>query len=163
MAVKLIASYSKRLGLPGFSSHQFSVSVETELTGVTDIAGESSRLYEALQSSVDQEIQQTGFVPTEAYGIEGKPSTPVARPNGRGEWKCSPKQKELIRQLIQDHSLDKGQIENLAQERFNLSLPELNKLQASGLIDELFRMTGGAPRQSRNGFPPKPQRVGGRQ
>jgi hypothetical protein len=30
-AVKLIANYSKRLGLPGYSSHQFSVSVETEL------------------------------------------------------------------------------------------------------------------------------------
>ena len=31
MAVKLIANYAKRLGLPGYSSHQFSVSVETEL------------------------------------------------------------------------------------------------------------------------------------
>jgi len=30
MAIKLIANYSKRLGLPGYSSHQFSVSVETE-------------------------------------------------------------------------------------------------------------------------------------
>ena len=31
MAIKLVANYSKRLGLPGYSSHQFSVSVETEL------------------------------------------------------------------------------------------------------------------------------------
>lgn len=30
MAIKLIANYSKRLGLPGYSSHQFSVSVETD-------------------------------------------------------------------------------------------------------------------------------------
>lgn len=30
MAIKLIANFSKRLGLPGYSSHQFSVSVETE-------------------------------------------------------------------------------------------------------------------------------------
>jgi hypothetical protein len=30
MAVKIIANYSKRLGLPGYSSHQFSVSVEAQ-------------------------------------------------------------------------------------------------------------------------------------
>jgi hypothetical protein len=49
MAVKLIANYSKRLGLPGYSSHQFSVSVETELMNVDDVAGESERLYSLLQ------------------------------------------------------------------------------------------------------------------
>jgi hypothetical protein len=38
MAIKLIANYSKRLGLPGYSSHQFSVSVETELSAASDIA-----------------------------------------------------------------------------------------------------------------------------
>ena len=34
MAVKLIANYAKKLGLPGYSSHQFSISVETELMNV---------------------------------------------------------------------------------------------------------------------------------
>lgn len=38
MAIKLIANYSKRLGLPGYSSHQFSVSVETELMTTDDVA-----------------------------------------------------------------------------------------------------------------------------
>lgn len=32
MAIKLIANYSKRLGLPGYSSHQFEVSIETEIS-----------------------------------------------------------------------------------------------------------------------------------
>ena len=68
MAIKLIANYAKRLGLPGYSSHQFSVSVETELHDATDIAGESARLYESLQKSVDEQIQQTGFVPPDGYG-----------------------------------------------------------------------------------------------
>jgi hypothetical protein len=36
MAVKLIANYAKKLGLPGYSSHQFSISVETELTQVDE-------------------------------------------------------------------------------------------------------------------------------
>jgi hypothetical protein len=61
MAVKLIANYAKRLGLPGYSSHQFSVSVETEFQNVTDIAGESTRLYESLQKAVDEQMKQTGF------------------------------------------------------------------------------------------------------
>ena len=61
--IKLIANYSKRLGLPGYSSHQFSVSCETEITNVSDVAAESARLYETLQQSVDEQIQTTGFVP----------------------------------------------------------------------------------------------------
>lgn len=63
MAIKLVASYSKRLGLPGYSSHQFSGCIETELGSVHDVAAENARLYETLQRSVDEQIQQTGFVP----------------------------------------------------------------------------------------------------
>lgn len=44
MAVKLIANYAKRLGLPGYSSHQFSVSVKTEMHDVENVAAESERL-----------------------------------------------------------------------------------------------------------------------
>ena len=62
MAVKLIANYSKRLGLPGYSSHQFSVAVETEISNVADAAGESERLYQLLQQSVDSQIA-TGATP----------------------------------------------------------------------------------------------------
>ena len=43
MAVKIIANYSKRLGLPGYSSHQFSVSVETELANTDNVTSEASR------------------------------------------------------------------------------------------------------------------------
>lgn len=32
MAIKLIANYSKRLGLPGYSSHQFEVSIRNGTT-----------------------------------------------------------------------------------------------------------------------------------
>ena len=44
MAIKFNATYSKKLGLPGLSSHQFSVSVETELVTTDDIPAESQRL-----------------------------------------------------------------------------------------------------------------------
>ncbi len=68
MAIKLIGNYAKRLGLPGYSSHQFSVSVETELTDAGDIQSEASRIYALLQDAVDREIQETGFVPGDDYG-----------------------------------------------------------------------------------------------
>jgi hypothetical protein len=43
-------------GSPGYSSHQFSVSVETEITNVDDVREESARLYDTLQQSVDEQI-----------------------------------------------------------------------------------------------------------
>jgi hypothetical protein len=83
MAIKFISNYSKRLGLPGFSSHQFSVSVETELTDLERVPGEVARLYQLLQQAVDREIQQTGFVPADGYG-ETQRSLPANSSNGYG-------------------------------------------------------------------------------
>ena len=60
MAVKLIANYSKRLGLPGYSSHQFSVSVETELANTDNVTSEASSLDKTLQTAVDSEMESTG-------------------------------------------------------------------------------------------------------
>src|SRR6218665_3943660 len=84
MAIKLIANYSKRLGLPGFSSHQFSVSVETELVTIDDIPGESERLYQLLQQNVDEQMLATGFVPPADYGMEEPPPT-QGRPPVNGQ------------------------------------------------------------------------------
>jgi hypothetical protein len=153
MAVKLIANYSKRLGLPGYSSHQFSVSVETELVKVDDVAAESRRLYELLQSNVDGQIQTTGFVPPADYGMD-EPDNSPGHTNGRngtngsgplngGRWKCSDKQKDLILKLVDEHQLDKQEVEELALERFGKGVRSLGKLEASGLIDELIDAHGG--------------------
>jgi hypothetical protein len=49
MAIKLSAAYSKKAGLPGYSSHSFSVSIETELQNLDNVREESARLYESLQ------------------------------------------------------------------------------------------------------------------
>ena len=176
MAVKLIASYSKRLGLPAYSSHQFAVSIETDMTGVDDIAGESARLYETLQRSVDEQIQQTGFVPTDGYGKDtSNGSHPIngnghsarnGNSNGNGAWLCSDKQRDLILKLIEEHHLDKADIESLAHERFDgKGVKQLNKLEASGLIDEMFERVGEKPtrgRRTRNGGPPAYAKGGAR-
>ena len=63
MAITLSTNYSKKLGLPQFSSHSFSASVAVELTDLSQVEAEVQRLYELLQHSVDQEIQNPGFVP----------------------------------------------------------------------------------------------------
>lgn len=73
MAVKLIANYSKRLGLPGYSSHQYSISVETEVNTTDDIAFEAEKLYHNLQSNVDAQIQNPGFIAPHDYGMESSP------------------------------------------------------------------------------------------
>jgi hypothetical protein len=175
MAVKLIANYSKRLGLPGYSSHQFSVSVETELMNVDDVADESERLYSLLQKSVDEQMQNTGFVPPDGYGMEpangnGRHRT-ATNGNGNGHsgnngnshrapadnWNCTEGQQKLILQLVHDHRLDKAEIETMAQQLFGIGVKQLNKMQASNLIDDLLekvgkKSNGGRPRwQNREG------------
>ena len=173
MAIKLIANYSKKAGLPGFSSHQFSVSLEAELVDLGDVQGEATRLYSLLQDAVDREIQHVGFVPEEGYGVD--PDNPNGGTNGNGHtpsngngsrpprrdsaWKCSDKQKDLILKLVNEHDLDRNVIEELAIERFGHGVRELNKLQASGLIDEMLETYAsngngdGRRRGSSGGYP----------
>lgn len=151
MAIKLVGNYAKRLGLPGYSSHQFSVSVETELTGLDQVEEQVARLYRLLQEAVDREIQDTGFVPDQRYGRQTAPVTPAApasiatdrnRLNGgngsHGAWACSEKQKQFILRLIAENQLDRDAVEETARERFGAGLAHLNRLQASGLISELI-------------------------
>ncbi len=167
MAIKLIANYCKKMGLPNYSSHQFSVSVETELSAAADIAAESTRLYQLLQSNVDEQMLSTGFVPPANYGMDPpKPSnttqhhlseptnvTPVANWQRGPAWKCSDKQKDLILKLVEEHQLAKADVEALAVARFGKGVRVLNKVEASGLIDELLDTHGSGQRQGtrRNG------------
>jgi hypothetical protein len=133
MAVKLIANYAKRLGLPGYSSHQFSISIETELQNIDNVAQQSARLYDSLQQAVDQQIQKTGFVPPDGYGMEV---------DENGTWNCSQKQRELIEKIGKENNMDQNALDQLANEMFGAKVQALNKLQASGLIDELLDRHG---------------------
>ena len=148
MAVKLITNYAKRLGLPGYSSHQFSVSIETELPNLDNVRQESAGLYESLQEVVDQQTQKTGFVPPDGYGMDGDKT---------GTWNCSKKQRDLIEKIIAENKLDQTEIEQLATGMFGLRLQQLNKLQASGFIDELLDRHGNG---KRNGFRQRRSRCG---
>jgi len=180
MAIKLNTSYSKKLGLPGFSSHSFSASVEVELGDINQAGTECARLYGLLQASVDHEIRNTGFVPDAGYGMVppaaghsgngiGMLPPPNGNSNGTGNgaspgWNCSPKQRDLILKIIAENGLVRANIDGLAQQRFGVGLTSLNKLQASGLIDELFESYGSrAKSRDANGNRPQPSTNGGRQ
>ena len=164
MAVKLIANYAKRLGLPGYSSHQFSVSIETELQNVADVAGESERLYTSLQKAVDAQMQQTGFVPTEGYGMNGNGNghtNGIGNGNGQQQRQApqrdsgiSPKQLELINTIVTDNNANKAEIDALCVEMFGGGVRTLDRTQASSFIDELFIRFG---RNRRNGRPQQRQ------
>jgi len=140
--IKLSAAYSKKVGLPGYSSHSFSVSIETELQNLDNVREESARLYDSLQQAVDQQIQKTGFVPPDDYGLEA---------DKNGVWNCSQKQRELIEKIGKENKLDQNAIDSLAAEMFGARIQALNKLQASGLIDALLDRYGKRTQPSRYG------------
>ena len=144
MAILLEATYSKKLGLPGYSSHQYSVTLRTEVADLSQVEAESTRLHTLLQTSVDREIQKTGFLPGNNGNGNGHhgPGTP-ANGVGAGAWACSPRQQSLIRKIVEEHQLDQDQVEELALDRFGKPVRALDKLEASGLIDELISETGG--------------------
>ena len=139
-------NYSKKIGLPGYSSHQYSLTVRSEISDINQVPQESQRLYALMQSCVDRELQQTGFLPGEP--VPAKNGNGHTNGNGNGHtrqvrpteepWKCSVKQKELILKIIEENRLDKNHVEQLAQDRFGKGVRELNKLEASGLIEELI-------------------------
>ena len=90
-----------------------------------------------LQTCVDSQIQKTGFLPEASDGFSA--ITNHGKSNGLSEsWACYPKQRDLILELVQEHPLDKAGIEKLAQGRFGKGAWRLDKLEASGLIDELL-------------------------
>src|SRR5947208_16124023 len=108
MAVILQMTYAKKLGLPGYSSHSCSVSVQQEIKDVSQTSEESKKLYQLLQSSVDREIEQVGFLPAHTYGLNGNRGN---EPTQEKPWACSAKQKTLITKIIEDNKLDPTEIE----------------------------------------------------
>ena len=113
---------------------------------------------------MDESIQDVGYLPTQNGG-NGNGSNGNGHSRSQSDvWQCSPKQKELILKIVDENRLDKNEIEALARERFNTPVKALNKLQASGLIEELLEKYPGKSSGNGNGrYGRKPyQKAGGR-
>ena len=142
MAIKLEANYSKKIGLPSYSSHQFSVTLTTELTSMDDIQLKTNEVYKLLQQAVDQELQSVGYLPGTNTQNNTVQQSSTKTPQAVDSWKCSDKQMALIQKVVEQNKLNKQTIEDLSVERFGKSVTLLNKMEASGLIDELLEQYG---------------------
>jgi hypothetical protein len=153
MAVILQMTYQKKLGLPNYSSHSCSVSLTVEIPDVSVAAQESTKLYALLQTAVDNEIKEVGFMPdATTYGMNndaraangngnGNSHAPAPARNG-DHWNCTDGQRGFILRIISESSLNKQDVEDLAQQLFSTGVRELDKMQASQLIEELLEKTG---------------------
>ena len=149
MAIILEAAYSKKLGLPKFSSHSYVVSIRTEVSDINQVPEESSKLYKMLQAAVDKEIQEVGFMPdARQYGTNNNDASQPPnhqgnghRTNGEGT-PITPKQVDLINRIVRENNVDKAEVENLSVQMFGAGVKLLNRMQASNLIDELFAQHG---------------------
>ena len=144
MSIHIELAYGKKLGLPEYSSHNFSVSLKAEVARLEDVPGEVERVYQILQASVDEQIVSPGFVPG---GEERPPARNGGKSNADTPWKCSDKQRALIVKIVDENKLDRDEVEQLAVTRFGHGVAVLNKLEASGLIDELLGKTGRSGRK----------------
>jgi hypothetical protein len=164
--IRLECNYSKKLGLPGYSSHQFAITLRTEIADLNQVQAESARLYELLQDGVDTSIKETGYLPTNGNGNGQRGSNGNGHNQNQGAengaWNCSGKQQDLILKIVDEHKLEKAKVETLAQDRFGKTVKALNKLEASGLIEELLEMTGQSRGNGRRRFSSRFQRAGGR-
>lgn len=167
MALVLEGNYSKKIGLAGYSSHQFSLTLKTEITDITQVPAEAARLYRLLQDGVDTNIKENGYLPGPSNGTSNGNGHTQPQRNGNGNgnghsnghpangpseiWNCTPKQRDLILKIVAEQQLDKNDIEGLAQERFGKGVKQLNKLEASGLIEELFEKYPGRRTSNGNG------------
>ena len=150
MAILLEIHYDKRLGLPGYSSHDFGVSLKTEVTDLDQIRQESERAYQILQKSVDSQIIHRGYVPKQVNnsGVtnqEEKDNTSVGigkNDNNTEKWNCTVRQRDLILNVLERNNLDPQTANELGVELHGKEMDRLTKLQVSGVITELLNRFG---------------------
>lgn len=150
MSIQIEATYSKKLGLPNFSSHSFMVSVRAEISSIRRIEPEAARLYQLLQSSVDKQVQEAGFIPDATnYGLTTNSEPHRNAANGsspevalNGTSRCSDKQRNFISTTAKRMQLSEDDLDSICNDLFKVPAKQLDKRQASQLIDKLFEMDG---------------------
>ncbi len=148
MAIILEATYAKKLGLPNYSSHSFLVTIRTEVRSLRALEGESARLYRLLQNSVDSQVQQVGFMPDgTTYGMHpdsqrrngnanGQSSRGAGDPRSIGP--CSAKQRSFIAGRAKRMGISADQLDTIIDGMFHKDFSQLDRREASALIDELL-------------------------
>ena len=142
MAILLEFKYDKRLGLPGYSSHDFGVSMRTEVNNVDQIKEESERAYRLLQQSVDSQLSNPGFIPSET-GKEHKQEE--AKETNPDNWKVTERQRGLILKILNQNDLPESAVEEVAMEVVGSSMNSLRSGQASLVVGAILDRWGKHP------------------
>ncbi len=130
------------------SSQSYHATIESEVPdglSADQLRERIHRTFELVRTSVEDELNQTGSsrtpdspfsqpLPESRPAINGSTSN-----NGRSNGQtASPKQLDYLRDLGARQGWTKAQLDQLAQDRHNVSgVSELKRNQASALIDEL--------------------------
>jgi len=142
MALTITATVSKKVGKPNYGSEGFTLTVQSEVSNMDQVREESHRLYLLLNESVTQELEGSSDTPSKNGEWPKLVPAAAATPTSR-VWRASDKQRDLILKIIDENEVDRGDVESLSLEMFsNSNLQELNRLQASGLIDALLQRYG---------------------
>jgi hypothetical protein len=155
--IQIEASYSKKLGLPNFSSHSFMISVRAEVSSLRKLQTESKHLYGLLQSSVDEQVKEVGFMPDASrYGMIVETAKPVngsivsgvpakAELTASDAWGCSDKQRAFIEKIAKREQFTPSELDGIAQTVCQLPVQKLDKRQASLFIGELLKLSAPPP------------------
>ena len=141
MAILLEFKYDKRLGLPGYSSHDFGVSMRTEVNNVEQIKEESERAYRLLQQSVDAQLSNPGFIPSE-NGKEPQSKGNQTNETDPEKWNCTERQRGLILKILSQNDLPESAVEQVAQDLHGQPMATLGKMQVSTVISEVLDRWG---------------------
>lgn len=153
MAIQIVASVGKKVGQPNYGSKSFNLSCTKEVTDLSNLEAESVKLYQLLEQIVEVQIEKDERdEATEHVAPINRIKVNGIKNNGNGDgWHCSDKQRGLILKLIADHDLE-DVAEEMSQEMFNSSVKDLNKLQASSLIQRILEeYASKKPSKGKNG------------
>ena len=158
MAVILDINYSKKLGLPNYSSHSLGVGLKAEVANLDEVQGEVEKAYSLLQSAVDSQIVHSGFVSNESNEVNGSVQGQKVQPKAKTDpdsWNCTIRQRGLILSILERNDLDPEVVEDLADDLCGKPMSDLNKGQVSEVIGQVLDRWGRHPKTT-NG------RAGGR-
>jgi hypothetical protein len=153
MAIQIVASVGKKVGQPNYGSRSFNLSCTKEITDLETLEVESIKLHRLLEQIVEAQIDkdERDEITEHVAPVNRIRSNGTHSNDNDDQWNCSPKQASLITKLLQDHGLE-DEAERLSQQLWKLPVRSLNKMQASGLIENLLSITKQAkPRSRTNG------------
>jgi hypothetical protein len=151
MAVLLDITYSKKLGLPNYSSHSLGIGLKAEVANLDEVRGEVEKAYSLLQQSVDSQIVHSGFVSNEDKGENGTDQVQKTQVKVNGgstdpdSWSCTIRQRGLILSILERNDLDPEVVEGLADDLCGKPMNDLNKGQISAVITKILDRWGRRP------------------